>query len=100
MVIYTFAVRCCLRIAVAVSCVRACAGHHVYTTAVMKSCEMRYAGHVARIAKNRTVYRIVVGTPEGKTPLGRLRLSMNTGWTVRGSNPLGGEIFRTRSDRP
>jgi hypothetical protein len=23
-----------------------------------------------------------------------------TGWTVRGSNPDGGEIFRTRSDRP
>jgi hypothetical protein len=68
--------------------------------AVMKSREMRFAGHLARIAKNRTVYRIVVGTPEGKTPLGRLRLSMNTGWTVRGSNPGGGEIFRTRSDWP
>ena len=37
---------------------------------------MRYAGHVARIAKNGTVCRIVVGTHEGKTPLGRLRLSM------------------------
>jgi hypothetical protein len=23
-----------------------------------------------------------------------------TGWTVRGSNPDGGEIFRTRPDRP
>ena len=23
-----------------------------------------------------------------------------TGWTVRGSNPVGGEIFRTRPDRP
>jgi hypothetical protein len=23
-----------------------------------------------------------------------------TGWTVRGSNPGGGEIFRTRPDRP
>jgi len=23
-----------------------------------------------------------------------------TGWTVRGSNPGGSEIFRTRSDRP
>jgi hypothetical protein len=23
-----------------------------------------------------------------------------TGWTVRGSNPIGGEIFRTRPDRP
>jgi len=44
----------------------------------MKSKEMRYAEHVARIAKNSTVYRIVVGTPEGKTPLGRLRLSMKS----------------------
>ena len=26
--------------------------------------------------------------------------SVATGWTVRGSNPGGGEIFRTRPDRP
>jgi hypothetical protein len=25
---------------------------------------------------------------------------MTTGWTVRGSNPGGGENFRTRPDRP
>jgi hypothetical protein len=25
---------------------------------------------------------------------------MAAGWTVRGSNPGGGEIFRTRPDRP
>ena len=25
---------------------------------------------------------------------------LGTGWTVRGSNPGGGEIFRTSSDRP
>jgi hypothetical protein len=25
---------------------------------------------------------------------------LTTGWTVRGSNPGGGEIFRTRPDRP
>jgi hypothetical protein len=25
---------------------------------------------------------------------------LNTGWTVRGSNPGGGEVFRTRPDRP
>lgn len=37
---------------------------------------MRYDGHVARVAKDRTVDRIVVGRAEGKTPLGRLRLSM------------------------
>jgi hypothetical protein len=27
-------------------------------------------------------------------------IRLATGWTVRGSNPGGGEIFRTRSDRP
>jgi hypothetical protein len=26
--------------------------------------------------------------------------TLTTGWTVRGSNPGGGEIFRTRLDRP
>jgi hypothetical protein len=27
-------------------------------------------------------------------------IRLATGWTVRGSNPGGGEIFRTRPDRP
>jgi hypothetical protein len=34
---------------------------------------MRWAGHVARIGENRNVYRILVGKPEGKRPLGRPR---------------------------
>jgi hypothetical protein len=34
---------------------------------------MRYAGHVARIGENRDVYRLLVGKPERKRPLGRLR---------------------------
>jgi hypothetical protein len=29
-----------------------------------------------------------------------LNMRLATGWTVRGSNPGGGEIFRTRPDRP
>jgi hypothetical protein len=33
---------------------------------------MRCAGHVARIGEKRNVYRILVGKPEGKRPLGRL----------------------------
>jgi hypothetical protein len=32
---------------------------------------MGWAGHVARIAKGRDVYRVLIGTPEGKRPLGR-----------------------------
>jgi hypothetical protein len=31
------------------------------------------AGHVARIRENRNAYRLLVGNPEGKRPLGRPR---------------------------
>jgi len=41
---------------------------------VMKSRRMRWAGHVARMGERRDVYRVLVGKPEGKRPLGRLRL--------------------------
>jgi hypothetical protein len=34
---------------------------------------MRWAGHVARMGEERGVYRILVGKPEGKKPLGRPR---------------------------
>ena len=34
---------------------------------------MRWAGHVARIGEERGVYRVLVGKPEGKRPLGRPR---------------------------
>jgi hypothetical protein len=32
---------------------------------------MRWVGHVALMAKRRGVYRVLVGKPEGKRPLGR-----------------------------
>jgi 3-oxoacyl-ACP reductase-like protein len=35
---------------------------------------MRWARHEARIGENRDVYRVLVGKPEGKRPLGRPRL--------------------------
>ena len=35
---------------------------------------MRWAGHVARMGEGRGVYRVLVGKPEGKRPLGRPRL--------------------------
>jgi hypothetical protein len=35
---------------------------------------MRWAGHVARMVEKRNAYRLLVGKPEGKRPLGRLRL--------------------------
>jgi len=40
---------------------------------VIKSRRMRSAGHVARMGKRRGVYRVLVGKPEGKRPLGRPR---------------------------
>ena len=39
---------------------------------VIKS-RMRRAGHVARMSEKRGVYRVLVGKPEGKRPLERLR---------------------------
>jgi hypothetical protein len=40
---------------------------------MIKSRRMRWAGHVARIGENRNAYRIVVGKPDGKRPMGRPR---------------------------
>jgi hypothetical protein len=37
----------------------------------IRSRRMRWAGHVARIGEGRNVYRVLVGKPEGKIPLGR-----------------------------
>ena len=34
---------------------------------------MRWAGHVVRMGEERGVYRVLVGKPEGKRPLGRPR---------------------------
>jgi hypothetical protein len=39
--------------------------YHLYSQ------RMRWAGHVARIGKKRNAYRLLVGKPEGKRPLGR-----------------------------
>jgi hypothetical protein len=41
---------------------------------VIKSRRMRWAGHVARMGDGRGAYRILVGRPEGRRPLGRSRL--------------------------
>ena len=40
---------------------------------VIKSRGMRWAEHVMRMGERRGVYRVLVGKPEGKKPLGRLR---------------------------
>jgi hypothetical protein len=40
---------------------------------VFKSRRLSWAGHVARRGDGRGVYRVLVGKPEGKRPLGRSR---------------------------
>jgi hypothetical protein len=38
---------------------------------VIKSRRMRWAGYVPRMGEERGVYRVLMGKPEGKRPLGR-----------------------------
>jgi hypothetical protein len=51
--------------------------HNLYsspsTIRIIKSRRIRWSGHVARIGEKRNVYRLLVGNPEGKRPLGRRR---------------------------
>jgi hypothetical protein len=47
--------------------------HNLYSSDIVrqiKSRRMRWAGHVARMGEGRNVYRVLVGKPEGKSPLG------------------------------
>jgi hypothetical protein len=52
---------------------------------VIKSRRMRWAGHVARMGEGRGVYRVLVGKPEGRRPLGRprRRWMITLRWTLR-----------------
>jgi hypothetical protein len=48
--------------------------HNLYTfPRMIKSRTMRWAGHIARIGKQRNAYRLLVGKPEGRRPLRRPR---------------------------
>jgi hypothetical protein len=51
--------------------------HNLYSSPniirTIKSRRMRWAGHVARMGEYRNAYRILVGKPEGRRPLGRPR---------------------------
>jgi hypothetical protein len=67
---------------------------------------MRWAGHVARMGEERKVYKVLVGKPEGKSPLGRPRRRWEDGirmdlkghwlggcgldWTGSGQGPMAG----------
>jgi hypothetical protein len=48
--------------------------HNLYSSLnivrVIKSRKLRWAGHVVHMREGRGVYRVLVGRPEGKRPLG------------------------------
>jgi hypothetical protein len=48
---------------------------------IIKSRKKTWAGHVARMGENRNAYRVVVGKPEGRRPLGRPRRRW-VGWIL------------------
>jgi hypothetical protein len=39
----------------------------------VKSMRMRWVGHVAHVGEERKVYKVLVGKPEGRRPIGRPR---------------------------
>jgi hypothetical protein len=45
----------------------------------VKSRRMRWAGHVTRMEEERKVYKVLVGKPEGRRPLGRPRRGWENG---------------------
>jgi hypothetical protein len=51
--------------------------HNLYSSPsiirITKSRRMKWVGHVARMGEKRSMYRLLVGKPEGRRPLGRPR---------------------------
>jgi hypothetical protein len=51
--------------------------HDLYSSPIIiriiKSRRMRWADHISRTGEKRNTYRLLVGKPEGKRPLGRPR---------------------------
>jgi hypothetical protein len=54
----------------------------IICSAIVHKSRMRWAGHAARMREGRGVYRILVGKPEGKRPLGRPRLKWEDNITM------------------
>jgi len=69
---------------------------------VIKSRRIRWAGHVARMGEERSVYRVLVGKPEGKRPLGRPRIILgciSRRWNVGIWTGLGWPRIKTGGGR-
>jgi hypothetical protein len=45
----------------------------------IKSRRLRWVGHIAHMGEERNVYKVLMGKPEGKTPLGRPRRRLEDG---------------------
>jgi hypothetical protein len=75
--------------------------HNLYSSAsiirMIKLRRMTWAGHVARMGEKRNAYRVLVGNPEGKRPLGRprhrwmdnIRMDLRMVWYGLDSSVLG-----------
>jgi hypothetical protein len=50
---------------------------------MIKPRRMKWAGHVARMGEKRKAYRLLVGKPDGKRPLGRQNIA---GWIILGES--------------
>ena len=50
-----------------------CTAQTIFIFRLIKSRRKRWAGHVACIGERRGIFHVLVGKPEGKRPLGRLR---------------------------
>jgi hypothetical protein len=48
---------------------------HSHIVRAIKATRLRWVGHVAHMGEGRVIYRVLVGKPEGKKPLGRSRRS-------------------------
>jgi hypothetical protein len=48
----------------------------------IKSGRTRWARHMARMGEEREVYRVLVGKPKGKRPLGRPRRRREDGFRI------------------
>jgi hypothetical protein len=66
---------------------------------MIKSRRMRWAGHIARMGEKRNAYRILVGNPEGRRPLGRRRWVDNIKMDLRVIGYDGGDWIDLAQDR-
>jgi hypothetical protein len=48
----------------------------------IKSRRMRWVGNVAHVGEERKVYKVLVGKPEGKRPLGQPRFKWQNGFRM------------------